>query len=107
MKCISSKFLFFIVFIININEICSTLLFTYPSAVTLTNGNILVIEKDGIYICDQTMENIISNIFTFTEEDKIKDEVSLSRVIMKDKNGYIICLVNFKLFFISSNICKK
>ena len=47
------------------------------------------------------MENIISNIFTFTEEDKIKDEVSLSRVIMKDKNGYIICLVNFKLFFIS------
>ena len=101
MKCISSKFLFFIVFIININEICSTLLFTYPSAVTLTNGNILVIEKDGIYICDQAMENIISNIFTFTEEDKIKDEVSLSRVIMKDKNGYIICLVNFKLFFIS------
>ena len=101
MKCISSKFLFFIVFIININEICSTLLFTYPSAVTLTNGNILVIEKDGIYICDQTMENIISNIFTFNEEDKIKDEVSLSRVIMNDKNGYIICLVNFKLFFIS------
>ena len=101
MKCFSSKFLSFIAFLINIINIYPTLIFTYPSSVTLTDGNILVIEKNGIYICDPKMENIISNIFSFTEENKITNEEILSRVVMKDKNNYIICLDNFKLFFFS------
>ena len=30
----------------------SILNFTYPQATTLNNKNILVVEKNGIYICD-------------------------------------------------------
>ena len=102
MKCLSSKFIIFIIFLINnIYKINSELSFTYPSSISLTNGNILVIEKTGIYICDPTFEVIVNTTFTFPEEDQIKNETSLSNVIIKDKNGYIICLINFKIYFFS------
>ena len=65
MKCM---YLFFI-FFIKLNLINSTLLFSYPTSVTLTNENILVVEKNGIYICDPTMEAIINTTFTFIEEE--------------------------------------
>ena len=101
MKCISSKYIFFILFFININKIFSTLLFTYPTSITLSNGNILVIEKNGIYVCDATVENVIKTIHTFIEEDKINDLDRLSYVVIKDKNNYIACLVNFKLYLLT------
>ena len=99
MRCFPLRFLLLFLFFLNISEMISILQFTYPSAITLSNGNILIIEKDGIYICDQTMENIIKTVLSFSLEDQMRNEDSLSKVVMKDKNGYIICLVNFKLFF--------
>ena len=55
MKFIPLYSIFYIIFFIELNIINSTLLFSYPTSVTLTNGNILVVEKIGIHICDQTM----------------------------------------------------
>ena len=99
MKCLHSIFIFIIILFLNIIFSSSKLFFSYPSSVTLENENILVFEKNGIYICDPKLEKIITTVFIFTKEDQIKDEDSLSNVIIKDKNDYIISLVNFKLFF--------
>ena len=99
MKCNQTKFTFITLLLINIINVYSKLLFTFPSSLTLEDENILVIEKNGIYICDPTLENIISTVFTFNEDDIIKDLNSLYNVYMKDKNGFIICLVNARLFF--------
>ena len=103
MKCISSKYIFFILFFLNIKKIYSILQFSYPTSVTLSNGNILVVEKNGIYICDSTMENILNTAYTFQEDDEIKDTNSLSYVEIKDKNNYIACLVNFKLYLFNKS----
>ena len=94
MKCM---YLFFI-FFIELNLINSTLLFSYPTSVTITNENILVVEKNGIYICDPTMEAIINTTFTFIEEGQIDNDNKLANVEIKDKNNYIGVLVNFKLY---------
>ena len=103
MKCFHSIFIFIIILFLNIIFSSSKLFFSYPSSVTLENENILVFEKNGIYICDPKLEKIITTAFTFTKEDQIKDVDSLSNVIIKDKNDYIISLVNFKLFFFNRN----
>ena len=98
MKCISLKFIFFIFLLTYMN---STLLFSYPSSVALSNGNILVVEKNGIHICNPTMKTIDQTVLTFNVEDQINDENKLSNVVIKDKNDYIGVLVNFKLHLFS------
>ena len=95
MKCISFEF---ILFLINIIKIYNILKFTYPSSISLSNGNILVIEKNGIYICDSSFKRIVNTIYEFKEEEKIQNINTLSNIIIKDKNNYIACLVNFKLY---------
>ena len=77
----------------------STLSFTYPTAASLPNGNIFVVEKFGIYICDSTFSNILSTEFNFTnEEDQIKNVDDLSKVLIKRTIKYIFLLVNYKLY---------
>ena len=98
MKFIPLYSIFYIIFFIELNIINSTLLFSYPTSVTLTNGNILVVEKIGIHICDQTMENIINTVINFSEEDQIDIDNKLANVEIKDKNNYIGVFVNFKLY---------
>ena len=90
-----------IILFYNLDYAYLDLSFTYPSAVTLENGNILVVEKYGIYICDSILENIINNPVNFTEEDQLKDENEISKVEIKDKIGYIACFVKFKLYLFS------
>ena len=94
-------FQFIILFII-ISQSNSILSFIYPSAIELPNGNIFVIEKLGIYVCDSSLINIIRTEFTFSEEDQIKNEDDLSRVIIKKTRVnsliYILSLVNYKIY---------
>ena len=101
MKNILIKYIFLIQLFNRINRSNSVLLFNFPSSITLSNGNILVIEKNGIYICNPTLETILNTVFTFSEDDRIKDLQSFSNVILKDKNYYIICMVNFKIYFLT------
>ena len=69
----------FIIFQLLILSNNSTLFFSYPTAITLYNRNILVVEKNGIYICDENFTSIISVEYNFTEEeDQIKNEANLS-----------------------------
>ena len=59
------KVLYIISFLLNISFIFSYISFNYPNAVTLKNGNIFVIHKYGISICDNSYSIIIKNITFF------------------------------------------
>ena len=87
--------------ILFIQKPISTLDFTYPSAITISNGNIFIIEKEGIFIYDEKLENIIYN-YPFKEDEKINDLNSLSNIIIKYRYNYIICLINLKIYFFSN-----
>ena len=77
---------------------CSSISFSYPSALTLPNGDILVVDELGIYIYNSSI-SFKREEYTFPEEDKIKSEEDLSRVILKRYKNYIIGLINYKIFF--------
>ena len=79
----------------------SSISFSFPSALTLPNGNIFVIDELGIYIYDSTF-NLIRLEYSFPEEDKIKSEENLSRVILKRSKGYILSLINYKIYIFNS-----
>lgn len=102
LKLFYINFYSFYLLSITISQIKSNLSFAYPSAITLINGNIFVVEKFGIYICDHTLSYIIKNEFTFSEEDQIKNEEDYSRVILKQRFSYIISLINYKIYIFDS-----
>ena len=97
---IGINILFSLIIIISIQITISLLDFTYPSAISLTNGNIFVVEKNGIFVYDSQLKNIVDNHnYPFEDEDKINDLDILSNVIIKFKANYIICLINSKIYF--------
>jgi len=102
LKLFYINFYSFFLLSISISQIKSILSFRYSSALTLSNGNIFIVEKFGIYICDQTLSYIINTEFSFSEEDQIKNEEDYSRVILKERFNYIISLVNYKIFIFDS-----
>ena len=109
--------MFLSVIILLITGIISLLSFEYPTAVYLINGNIFVIEKNGIFICDPTFTDIIRVEVNFTnDEEKIKNETALSKVVIKEYSKNIFALINNifyvfdtqgQLLFKDSNIIKN
>ena len=87
----------FLLSIIFINKVLSVD-FTFPSSVSLLNGNIFVIEKNGIFVYNEQLTNIIYN-YAFEENEKINNLNSLSNVIIRYKRNYILCLINSKIYF--------
>ena len=81
MKPLKSRkiFSFFILFIL-INISNSYLSFNFPYSLVLANENILVIHQKGITICNQHLNKVITNVKTFSEDEEIKTEASLSKV---------------------------
>ena len=70
---IGINILFSLIIIISIQITISLLDFTYPSAISLTNGNIFVVEKNGIFVYDSQLKNIVDNHnYPFEDEDKIR-----------------------------------
>ena len=73
--------------------------FIYPNSVTLKNGNIFVIHKEGVTICNSDFSEIIKNVITFIDEKKIDTEDKLSRVsIAQFDDGYIISVIINKIY---------
>ena len=101
MKSVFNFFMNLLILIIFIIEVLSAD-FTYPSALSLLNGNIFVVEQNGIFVYDEQLKIIIHN-YTFEEEDKITNLNSLSNVIVKYKRNYILCLINSKIYFFDNN----
>ena len=90
------SFYFFILFMIR-NPSLSYISFSFPYSLSLSNGNILVIHKTGITICNNLLSKIIKNIITFEEDEQIQTEASLSKITTTKINNYIISLINDKI----------
>ena len=86
-----------------IPRIYSVLSFTYPQSTTLSNNNILIVEKNGIYICNPSLNTIISTVFSFSDEDKILSETDLSKTIIKKSSYAILVFSNYKIYMINTN----
>ena len=88
---------FLIILFLIINENISTIIFTYPNSISLSNDNLFVIHKSGISICNSALSEIINNITIFTE-DEILTEDSLSRITSIYENGFIFNIINDKIY---------
>ena len=99
------QFKFLVTFIILCTifpEVTSVIPFTFPQSTTLSNGNILVVERDGIYVCDPNLSNILRTLHTFPDEDKISSQLKLSKTIIKKTSIVIIIFSNYKRYLIDS-----
>ena len=85
-----------------IPKINSVLSFNYPQTTTLKSTDILVIEQNGIHICDSTFNTIKSTLHSFSEEDRIKTLSDLSKVIIKKSSYVILILSNYKIYIVDT-----
>ena len=90
--------IFILYIIISFIKVISLLDFTYPSAISLLNGNIFIVEKRGILVYDSQMQDIIYN-YPFQENEEINNLNLLSNVVIKSKRNFVICLINSKIYF--------
>ena len=90
--------IFFLYIIFYIGKVNSLINFNYPSAISLSNGNIFIVEKEGIYVYDGQLKNKIYSYIFKDVNDKINNQDDLSNVIIKSKGIYILCLINSKIF---------
>ena len=93
----------FFTLLLLINISYSYLSFNFPYSLTLANGNIFVIHQKGISICDYHLNEIIENVTSFSGDEEIKTESSLSKVTTAFEYGYIISLINDKIYFFDEN----
>ena len=106
LKLKSIKYLVYaIIFLAIFPYTSSVLSFTYPQTTTLstTYKDILVVEKDGIYICDSSFSRIKSTLYSFTDEDKITTLSKLSTTIIKKSSYVTLILSNYKLYIIKTS----
>ena len=94
---INKIFILFVMFNL-FGKIYDLLNFNYPSAITLTNKNVFIVEMDGIFVFDKNLKNIIYS-YSFEDSEKISNTEILSRVVIKPERSHIICLINGKIFF--------
>ena len=74
----------------------------YPVSITLLNGNIFTIYKEGISIYNSSISNEIKKIENFTNEEQNNypnnlQKLTISRFSENDY-GYIICIINEKIY---------
>ena len=93
------NFFFIIIIISDLSYIQNEITFINPTSIDLLNGNLFIIHKYGIDICDTLLTKIINTPLTFSEEDQIATTYNLSKVIItKFDDGYVICLINDKIY---------
>ena len=92
------KLLYIFILFLQFLHIHSILSFEYPSAITLINGNIFIIHKFGITICDSSMNTKIKDVVNFST-NQISSENYLSKVsIAQFEDGYIISVIINKIY---------
>ena len=79
---------------------CAT--FQFPTAITLTNENILIIHKNGIDVYDSSLSNLVKNVKEFTG-DEILSETTLSEVAISNfDNDLIFAFIINKIYIMDS-----
>ena len=102
-KLIISLMILFIIF----PQTIQVLSFTFPQSITLGNDNtgthnIIVVEKNGIYMCDPSLNNIEKTLYTFPEEDRITTKDRLSKTLLKKSSVAIFIFSNYKLYLLDT-----
>ena len=92
------KILSFFILHILIKFSLSFISFNFPYGLTLSNGNNLVIHQKGVTICSKHLTKIIKNVIIFSKDEEIKTEASLSKITTAFKYGYIISIINDKVY---------
>ena len=98
----SKKIFVLVILSIIMNLSKSSILFSYPYCLSLSNGNILVIHKTGINICDHSLSTIIENITSFEGDEEINNDKALSKVTTETKDEYIFCIINDKIYIFNN-----
>ena len=74
----------------------------YALSITLLNGDIFVIYKDGISIYDSSLSNEKKSIENFTLSEKIENDTSFHKITIsrfhENNYGYIISTINDKIY---------
>ena len=60
----------------------------------LNNGNLFIVHKSGIDICDKDLNIIIRKEIIFTYEEEITIDKMINVIIKQFEDGYITCLIN-------------
>ena len=93
-----TNILFLIIFYLNLIQINSFISYPYSLSTSLLNGNLFIIYKSGIDICNQNLTKIIKNSIVFSTSEQITNENLSKIIISKYENGYIICLINDRIY---------
>ena len=94
-----NKIFFFYILFAFITSIICTLSFSYPNSVPLSDGNILIIHKLGITICNSNLSEIITNVTNFTNDEILTlDSLSKITIEVSYENGYIFSIINDKIY---------
>ena len=71
---------------------------TNPVSTTLDNGNIFIINKNGVYICDKSLSSIIKTSLSFSADNQLtKDDLS-KVIISKLDDKAVICLIKSAVY---------
>ena len=97
-KNLYKTILFFVILYILIDLSIPFVSFNYPYALTLSDGNIFVIHQKGVTICNKHLTRILKNVITFPEDEEINTEASLSKITTAFQYGYIISIINDKIY---------
>ena len=112
-KCLNSNFKFKLVFyeyafLLNLflfsslfGKYYTQIKYKYPKAITLLNGNIFIIHKNGIDIYDSSLSTKITGVIIFDKNETILyDNLSLITFtsFTESDNGYIIGIINNKIY---------
>ena len=93
-----TNILFLIIFYLNLIQINSFISYPYSLSTSLLNGNLFIIYKSGIDICNQNLTKIIKNSIVFSTSEQITNENLSKIIISKYEDGYIICLINDRIY---------
>lgn len=71
---------------------------TNPVSTSLDNGNIFIINKNGVYVCDKSLSNISKTPLSFSGDNQLtKDDLS-KVIISKLDDKAIICLIKTDVY---------
>ena len=88
-----------IINLLSIFSLVSPIYFNYPTSIFLKNGNIFVIHKSGITICNADFTYIIKEVAIFPESEQILNEEDINKIsISQYIDGYIFSIIYNKIF---------
>ena len=94
--------LFTILLYLNLFQINSDIFYPYSLTITLSNGNLFIVYKYGIDICNHNLTKIIKSSIVFSNNEQITND-NLSKIVFsKCEDGYILCLINDKIYIFNS-----